>query len=133
MGRVDDLRGQRRGHILGEEAARLESLPLAEVGPAEESHTVLLQTRRERDETRLLLLDHRNDETARLLEDVRAGGVHRRVVDSHPLHEELVEIRREDGEELQALQERNPLVLSLGENATIEFEPAEVTVVPQLL
>jgi hypothetical protein len=46
----------------------------------------------------------------------------------HAHHEELVEIRAEDGQELGALEERVPFVLRLFEHATLELEQAELAV-----
>jgi hypothetical protein len=50
-----------------------------------------------------------------------------------PLHEELVEVRREDGEELEALQQGSAVVESLGQDAAVELQPAEVAVQVGLL
>ena len=44
------------------------------------------------------------------------------------LHHELVEIRREDREEAEALEQRRSLVRRLVEHAAVEFEPAEIPV-----
>ncbi len=46
--------------------------------------------------------------------------------DAH--HEELVEVRSDDGEELEALEQRNRLVFGLGEDAPVELEPRELPV-----
>ncbi len=43
-------------------------------------------------------------------------------------HEELVEVRREDGAELQALEQGDVLVLSELEDARVEVEPGELPV-----
>ena len=50
----------------------------------------------------------------------------------HALHEEFVEIRGEDGEELGAFEEGCTLVERFGEDAFVEIEPAEITVDPDL-
>ena len=43
-------------------------------------------------------------------------------------HEELVEVRAEDGEELEPLQQRHGRVLGLFEHAAVELEPAQFAV-----
>src|SRR5271165_3808120 len=45
----------------------------------------------------------------------------------HPFHEEFIEVRIEDREELCPFQQGSPLVESLGENP---FQPAQVAVNP---
>ncbi len=47
---------------------------------------------------------------------------------AHALHEELIEVACEDGEELDALEQREGLVGSLGKDAAVELKPGEVTV-----
>ena len=56
--------------------------------------------------------------------------VRRRPDQRHPLHEELVQVRREDREELHALEQRRPLVERLLQHAPVELEPAHVAVDP---
>ena len=46
--------------------------------------------------------------------------------DAH--HEELVEVAREDREEVRALEDRQPLILGQFEHALVEREPAELAV-----
>ena len=48
------------------------------------------------------------------------------------LHEELVEVRGRDGEELHALEQRLALVLGLVQHAAVEREPGELAVEVQL-
>ena len=45
-----------------------------------------------------------------------------------PLHEELVEIRSDDRQELHALQQRGPRVFSLVQHAEVEVEPGQLAV-----
>ena len=45
-----------------------------------------------------------------------------------PHHEELVEVRRRDREELHALEQRVIGVLRLGEHPLVEFEPTELSI-----
>ena len=46
----------------------------------------------------------------------------------HPDHEELVEVATEDRQELDALEQRMPLVERLFQDATVEREPGELPV-----
>ena len=46
----------------------------------------------------------------------------------HPLHEELVEVRIEDGDELQPLEQRIGRVLGLVQHAGVELQPRELPV-----
>ena len=46
----------------------------------------------------------------------------------HPHHEELVEVRAEDGEELDALEERHRFVGGLLEHAGVELEPRQLAI-----
>ena len=48
----------------------------------------------------------------------------------HALHEELVEVRAEDGQELDALEQRRALVQRLMQHPPVELEPADVAVDP---
>ena len=48
------------------------------------------------------------------------------------LHEELVEVRGRDGEELDALEQRRALVLGLVQHAVVEREPRELPVEVQI-
>src|SRR5206468_11597879 len=69
-------------------------------------------------------------------EAVRAGLGHAGVdlvVDTGDAdHEELVQVPRVDGEELEALEEREPLVLRELEHPVVELEPAELPVEVEL-
>ena len=42
----------------------------------------------------------------------------------HANHEELVQIRSRNGQELETFQQRNAIVLRFPEDALIEFDPA---------
>jgi hypothetical protein len=46
----------------------------------------------------------------------------------HPDHVELVQVRRHDGEELHALEQRVRGIERLRENALVEFEPAQLAI-----
>jgi hypothetical protein len=49
------------------------------------------------------------------------------------LHEELVEVRREDREKLHALEQRRPFIERLRKNVLIEIEPPEIPIDPDFL
>ena len=49
------------------------------------------------------------------------------------LHEELVEVRGEDRQELEPFEQRHALVDGFRQDPAVEFEPAEVPVEPGLL
>src|SRR5262249_57053206 len=61
---------------------------------------------------------------------VGAGGrlpiVHAALEFGDPHHEELVEVRADDGEKLHALEERDRVVLRLLEHPAVELEPGEL-------
>jgi hypothetical protein len=48
------------------------------------------------------------------------------------LHEKFIEIRAEDAEKFQALEQGHALVECLGEHPAVEFEPSEVAIDPGL-
>jgi hypothetical protein len=84
-----------------------------------------------------LLLEHRDDHlsdpkhvVAAVVRD-RARVVGRRPNERHPLHEELVKIRREDRQELHALEKRRPLVERLLKHAPVELQPTRVAIDPR--
>ena len=60
------------------------------------------------------------------------SGVHHVVEPGHADHEELVEVRRVDGEELDPLEQRDRLVLGQLQHALVELEPGELAVGVQL-
>src|SRR5690606_35118231 len=45
-----------------------------------------------------------------------------------PHHEELIEVRGEDSEELEALEERHLVGRSFGQDAGVELEPGELAI-----
>jgi hypothetical protein len=61
-----------------------------------------------------------------------AAGVGPRAHGTDALHVELVEVRREDGEELEPLEQRRAVVERRAEHAAIELEPAQVAIDPRL-
>ena len=58
------------------------------------------------------------------------GGLQLQAADA--LHEELVDVRAGDGQELDALEQRVAVVLGLGEHAAVEVEPGELAIEVQL-
>ncbi len=54
-----------------------------------------------------------------------------RAQQGHALHEELVQVGREDREELDPLEERRTLVEGFVEHAPVELEPAQITIEPR--
>jgi hypothetical protein len=75
--------------------------------------------------------DHRGHRLRRRLA-VRArilvAGVDPALQLGHPHHEELVEIRAEDGEKLHALEQRHGGILGLFEHPPIELQPRQFTI-----
>ena len=47
----------------------------------------------------------------------------------HPYHEELIEVRADDGREAKSLERRHRRVGRLGQHAVVEMEPAQVAVI----
>ena len=77
-----------------------------------------------------LLLEHGLESRANLASQPLAVRSAMLAQHRHPLHEELVEIGGEDGEELDTLEEGRPLVQRLGQHTPIELEPAQIPVDP---
>ena len=50
----------------------------------------------------------------------------------HALHEELVEVRGEDGEELHPLEQRRALIERFRQHTPVELEPAQVAIDPYI-
>src|SRR5262245_48403010 len=104
MRRANNQRGKSRQNIILDESACLLALPSGEIFPAQEPNAVLLKLRQKRSKTGLLLSDHGDDHSAQIGQKF---GVSSGVLDHQnrdPLHEELIEIGREDGEKLKALK-----------------------------
>ena len=83
-----------------------------------------------------LLLEHLQDNVTNAhdplaeLQGGRAHVIRGRADQRDPLLEELVEVRREDGQEPRPLEQRRPLVQGLLQDAPVELEPAEVAIEP---
>ena len=76
------------------------------------------------------LAQHRQQALANVGDELLARGRPVLPQHRHALHEELVEVGRENREELDPFEQRRPLIECLGEHAAVEFEPAEVPVEP---
>jgi len=74
---------------------------------------------------------HRRQRLARR-EPVGAGGrlpgVQAALEGGHPHHEELVQVRAEDGQELHALQQGHRGILRLFQHAAIELQPRQLAI-----
>ncbi len=130
-------REERRAEVALEERAPVAaSSSLARNEPdslrGQQRHEVL-------EEAPVLLLDevvHRARDRGQRLgrgEPVRAAGlgvagVHLALEPGHADHEELVEVRAEDSEELDAFEQRHRRVLRLLEHAAVELEPGQLAV-----
>jgi hypothetical protein len=102
--RVDNQRRESWQNILLEEFCRLDPLPSAEIFPAQESDAMLLKSRQERCKACALLFDHIDNYGA---EGCQKFSVCPSVLDPEdrdPLHEELIQVGREDGEKFKALK-----------------------------
>src|SRR5262249_38486194 len=87
-------------------------------------------------QARALLLEQTDDGIAQTLQESSLTPVAAPLVldaeGGDALHEELVEIRCEDRQVFQTLEERGAGILRLRENAAIELQPAEVAIDPQI-
>jgi len=139
VGRVDRQRREDREHLVLEERGELVALGLGCLVPAQDLDALGSQRRLDLVvEQRRLALHQLGALGVDALEDLarhraagRAYGDPRRDApleagDAH--HEELVEVAREDGEELGALEEREVRVLGQLEHALVEREPRQLAV-----
>src|SRR5262245_52772046 len=121
---------------MDEEVRRLGPLALAEVAPPHDPHAVACDLGQELGQARALLLEQADDGIAQALQESGLTPVAVSLVldaeGGDALHEELVEIGREDRQVFQTLEERGASILRLGENAAIELQPAEVAIDPQI-
>ncbi|MDR6169303.1 hypothetical protein QE359_000332 [Curtobacterium sp. SORGH_AS776] len=137
--RVDRERHEHREDLLVEVLAHPEPVGLVEVGPVLDVDASRVEVRLERPDERLRvavlqLVRLRRDvaqHVARCATDVgRHGdaGVDAALQAGDPDHEELVEVGREDRQEVRPFEERLRAVLAEFEHALVEPEPAEFTV-----
>jgi hypothetical protein len=126
--------------VLVEVLARLGTLRVVEFLPAGEPHAAGGQRRSQLLVALGLLLEHGEQHRAQPLhvrvEVLDAGrapaGVGARAHGADALHVELVEVRGEDGQEFEPLEQRRALVERLAQHAAIELQPAQVAVEPRL-
>ena len=139
---VAGVDGERRED--GEDAAAeprlgLHALRIVELLPAQDADAVGRQARQhavaERDGLAVAERGHAGADTVELLRGGQrlghgAGdaGLDLALEDADALHEELVEVRRVDGEEAQALEKRRARVGGDVEDACVELEPLDVAV-----
>src|SRR5690606_16589952 len=133
---------EERGHLLAEEGVEEGGLRLGEAALVVEVEAVAGEAREDgvaEDGAEALLLRRHA-----LVDHVEEGGgvevelpplllleTQERAEAGHAHAEELVEVRGEDGEEVDALVERDPRVLGLLEHALVEGDPRELAVVPR--
>ncbi len=137
--RIEAERRQGRRHVLAEVVRRLRLLCRGQLAPRREPDAVADQPGLQFGEAPGLLQQHRKqcfpqaqDVVVEFLDRARtAAGVGARAHGADALHEELVEVRREDRQELEALEQRRALVERLGEDPAVEFDPAQVAVDPR--
>src|SRR5262245_30783337 len=110
MRRVNHQRGERRQNILLKEACRLQTLTISEILPAKDAEAVRHQSKVERRETRLLLLNHSDDGGAKIGEKFCVSPIVFDAQDRDALHEELIQVGGENGEKFETLEEGRALV-----------------------
>src|SRR2546421_540412 len=128
MAWIEAERRQGGGDVAVEVIAALAFLLFIELFPAQQVNALLRQRRHQHlAETARLLLDQTDDDLAQPAEHLTpCGGP--ALEDADALHEELVEVRGKDGEELEAFQQRRAFIERLVEDAAIELQPAEIAV-----
>ena len=140
---IDRQRGQDREDLIVESADGLGALRFGQIGPRQQTNAVLLQGgldllrkaggligqhRRHRLANRRQLLNGR--QTVQRTRHHTGGNL--TLQTAHPLHEELVEVRREDAQKAHALQQRRPLVECFVQHPPVELQPAQLSVDEQL-
>ena len=141
--RADRQRREDREDLLGEQPVDLLQLRFVAVGGIDDANALLRERRRD-DLAHLArvaagqLAVAPGDQLERLLRRPAVGparvdaGVDLVVQARHAHHEELVEVRRVDREELDPLQQRQLLVLRQLQHALVEVEPRELPVEVEL-
>ena len=139
MRRVDGQRGQYREDAVLEELRHRLALAGVQLVPAEDVDALLDQRGQDLLAPGLGLPVHqfaaavqapvehltRQQSTGRPDRDARRDPP---LQPGDPDHEELVQVAREDGEELGSLEQRDPLVLGQLEHPLVEREPAQLAV-----
>ena len=135
---ADHERGQSREHLALEEVRELLALLVGRLGDGQDPDAALLELgahRLERGAHALALLEHALRDRLDLRGDAHAVGALGlaprlarvlEVRDAH--HEELVQVRLPDRAELDALEQRDALVLGQLQDAVVELEPRELAV-----
>src|ERR1700733_11978298 len=80
-----------------------------------------------------LALKRADDLLADLLQEGPLGVGGSMPKDRFALHEEFVEVRRKDGQELCPFQQRRAVIQGLCEDALIEVQPAQISIDPHRL
>ena len=139
MGRVEPERGQDRKDEVRKELLEEDSLRRRQVAKAHQLDAVPGELRQDllQQQRPLLLLarTHSRADLGQLLRRCPAVGRETlrpalllQLQSPDPLHEELVEVAAEDGDELEPLEERNGRILRLGQNPGVELEPRELAI-----
>jgi hypothetical protein len=138
VGGVDGLGRHQREDVLGVVIPEILLLRLAQVLVGGDHDAVLGQLVQHCEERPVLaLLEHAHQEAARVqLFFGRAAvegaglnpGPELLLETADPFHEELVDVRADDGDELGPLEQGHALVFRLGENAEVEVQPGELPV-----
>ncbi len=139
VGRVDRERHEHREDLLGEDLVDTGAVGFAQVGPRFDVDARLVERGLDQivehgDVTALQLEGERVDVGEHVAR--RAPGVRRHGEAGHdaalqagdPHHEELVEIAREDGQEVDTFEQRHRLVFGELEHPLVEAQPAELAV-----
>src|SRR5262249_49159372 len=139
MAGVDGQGREDREDLFAKDRAEVAALDLGEVAHAAQEDAFTLEGGQDGVETGIGLVAQPGHLADDLLEDlfdrhaVGAGAEGDAELDllldaADADHEELVEVGLEDGEEFQALQQRNVRALGLLEHAAVELQPAQLTV-----
>jgi hypothetical protein len=130
---VDDERGESGGHVGFEVAPRFALLPAGQLLPAAEDDATGGQKRDEVSAIAVrLLADLREQLLPQALEQLSLRLGLSLAEQGHALHEELVQVRREDRQEFHPLEQRGALIERFRQHAGIEIEPAQITVDPHV-
>ena len=136
--RVDCLRRHQRHDVLDVVGPERFALLLAQVRVVENLDPVLREAAEHLGEHPLLASLDPGDDLLGLVNlllrrasvdgELLYAGTHLLLEPADALHEELVQVRAHDGQELHALQKGGSLVLGLIQDAAVELEPGELAV-----
>ncbi len=141
MRRVEAQRRERGRDVTLEIFARLVALGWRKLVPRRQLHAMPHQALAQLGEAlgaaqqqRIQRIAQPMDVRVEFLDDGEvAAGIGAGAHGTDALHEELVEVRSEDRQELEPLEQRHALVDGFRQDPAVEFEPAEVPVEPGLL